>query len=405
MLLLLLSCSKEPVPACKTPVDRVVLVIVDTLRADATAPELEAFAAQSAVFTQAVAQSSWTRPTVTTLFTGLSPDQHRNGWFDSVLAPSATTLAESYREAGWSAWGAFGNTIVREGSGLEQGLDPWLDFASKGNRGSRSPQLVRRVLEELGEERELVVVHTIGPHEPYEPTAASAAATGAPTSGPLFERQLNHAALKRVDQLGEGELEQLNALYAAEVLDEAAALGPLLTDPRLQAALVVLTSDHGQANGDQGRLYHGIGPYSSQLHVPLMVRGPGVEPGERSELVSHQDVHSTLLAALGEHEGRDLRCALPAAEGVDLMDFERGKPPELAWTARIEGRLRGQWNEQRAFLFEDWQQDAPEQRLREDPRLDELRARPRPAVEEGASSLVPRGKAQERELRALGYIE
>lgn len=408
MLLLLLSCSKEPVPACKTPVDRVVLIIVDTLRADATAPELEAFAAQSAVFTQATAVSSWTRPTVTTMFTGLSPDEHFNGFFDSVLSEQATTVAERYREAGWSAWGAYGNTVVRMNQGLGQGLDPWLPYTSSNNRVSRSEELVARVLEGLGSPRELVIVHTIGPHEPYDPSPASAAKTGARLEGELFERQLKAESLRRVDQLpGEDGLEQMKALYAAEVLDEAAALGPLLQDPRLEDALVILSSDHGQANGDQGRLYHGVGPFSSQTHVPLMVRGPGVQPGERGELVSQQDVHSTLLAALGEDMERDLRCPLPDAPAVDLLDFDRGHPPALEWKARIQDGGRGQWQPEgdKAYYFESWLADPADKRLREDPRLEALRAAPRDERDPSLTQVVPRSKAKERELRALGYIE
>jgi arylsulfatase A-like enzyme len=407
ILLALLSCSTPP-PPCQAPVERVVLVIVDTLRPDAEAPELSAFAEQSAVFTQAVGVSSWTRPTVTTLFTGLGPEQHRNGYFDSVLSEQAVTVAERYREAGWTAWGAYGNAVVRSEQGLGQGLDPWLGFFTADNRSSRSGELVQRVLEGLGGPRELVIVHTIGPHEPYTPTAASAAATGARTEGALYEQQLDPHRIKRVDQLeGADGLDQMKRLYAAEVLDEAAALGPLLRDPRLDEALVIVTSDHGQANGDQGRLFHGIGVFSSQTHIPLMVRGPGVAPGERHELVTQQDVHSTLLAAAGFPVERDLRCPLEPLPAFDLAEFDRGHPPAFKSLARIEGRSRGQWQPEgdKAYFFEDWLDDSPEKRLRQDARLDAMRALARPEAVPGLTTVVPRDKASDRQLRALGYIE
>ncbi len=408
----LLACSdpvrpsaplEVPAPsACAAPVERVVLVVIDTLRADAVAPELAAFADQSAVFTQAAALSSWTRPAVTTLMTGLSPDAHRNGYLFSRLSQEAVTAPERYREAGWEAWGAFGNVMLR--GSIAQGLDPWTEVAAGPLEPSRTEELVQGVLAGLGD-RELVYVHTIGPHEPYTPSAASAEKTGALLEGDLFDRQARDE-LEDKDPLTAHELDQLARLYAAEVLDEAAALGPLLTDPRLAESLVIVTSDHGQALGDHGLLTHGSGPFAAQIHVPLMIRGPGVVPGLRGELVSHLDVHSTLLAAAGIGEGRDLRCPVEDAPFLNLLDFHPDPERGVSFRARIEGQAKAvEAPKGKPVMYEDWRLDQREHRIARDPRIARMLSAARPAARPGLSFQAEPDEEARQRLRALGYLE
>src|SRR4029450_7523192 len=89
----------------------VVVYLVDTLRADhlglsgyrrATGPELRRFARDAVVFDAAIASSSWTKPSVASLFTSLPPGQHRCVQFYTPLDPSLVTLAERLREGGYA---------------------------------------------------------------------------------------------------------------------------------------------------------------------------------------------------------------------------------------------------------------------------------------------------------------
>ena len=69
---------------------------------------------------------------------------------------------------------------------------------------------------------------------------------------------------------------------------------------------VVLTSDNGFHLGRYG-LGQGKGsPFEADVQVPLIVTGPGVVPGERSEVVSNLDLAPTL-----ERPGRAPAAALP----------------------------------------------------------------------------------------------
>ena len=108
--------------------------------------------------------------------------------------------------------------------------------------------------------------------------------------------------------------------YLGEVAGVDAALAPFL-GPFLSGAagpaLVIVTSDHGEARGDHGEETHGLFTYEATLHIPLVVWCRGVlPPGRSSEYVRHVDIAPTILAALGAEK--------PAAwPGASL--FPRGR--------------------------------------------------------------------------------
>src|SRR4029079_15656401 len=77
--------TRQPRQAAGPDAPNVLVLLVDTLRADHVGvygaaprptPALDALAASGLVFTEAVSQSSWTLPSVSSLFTGLHPRSH-----------------------------------------------------------------------------------------------------------------------------------------------------------------------------------------------------------------------------------------------------------------------------------------------------------------------------------------
>jgi len=109
------------------------------------------------------------------------------------------------------------------------------------------------------------------------------------------------------------------AVYAGMValLDQCVGrvLGALDRAGRLDDALVVFTSDHGEMLGSH-RLYAKLCMYEDVMHVPLLVKLPGQQSSRRVKgLTHHLDVVKTLLdaaeaAPLHDHDG-------PAALGGD----------------------------------------------------------------------------------------
>ncbi|HEY8020748.1 MAG TPA: sulfatase, partial [Thermoanaerobaculia bacterium] len=170
-------------PRTASPPPNVVVYLVDTLRADRlgcygsarpTSPAVDAFARGATLFERAIAQSSWTRPSVTSVLTGFGPLAHGVTTLDDRLPDAATTLPEMLRAAGYRTAAFSTNPQVSAGTGLAQGFD---DFELIGGN-ARSDAVNRRVLGWVDAHRAhrgrspfFLYVHTIDPHAPYEPTA------------------------------------------------------------------------------------------------------------------------------------------------------------------------------------------------------------------------------------------
>ena len=180
------GCSSTP-PLVQQPINRIVLITLDTLRADhlsgfgyplATSPFIDALAEQSISFTRAYAQSSATGPSHASMFTSLYPIQHgvhRNGL---VLDSSFLTLAEMLAAEGFRT-GAFVSTGAPLGGDLGQGFEVFdEDKPAVGEKGWRklyrpadeTADAALAWLESIGtDEKVFLWVHFYDPHRPFNP--------------------------------------------------------------------------------------------------------------------------------------------------------------------------------------------------------------------------------------------
>ena len=130
------GCGGNP----KSDYPHVVLVIVDTLRADrlgcygfdrATSPELDALAARGTRFAHAISQSPWTRPSIGSMLTSIYP--RSLGIYNEqsgVLNDRFETLAEILRDHGYRTYGATANPHMNRSFNFQQGFDEYLDSTS-----------------------------------------------------------------------------------------------------------------------------------------------------------------------------------------------------------------------------------------------------------------------------------
>src|SRR4029450_11440703 len=119
----------------------VVMVLVDTLRADALGcygatpsptPALDALAGHRTLFEDAVAPAPWTLPPVTSVFTGRYPREHGVITGDdpvpgelgsACLSATVPTLAALARRAGITTFGLSANPLVGSDTGLSAGFE------------------------------------------------------------------------------------------------------------------------------------------------------------------------------------------------------------------------------------------------------------------------------------------
>lgn len=150
-----------------------VLVVVDTLRADSTtpygesretSPELARWAERGALFERARAQSSWTKISMASMLTSLWPRSHAIREPTDALADAAVTLAELLREAGYRTYAVQTNGWLDQSFGFQQGFESYVFPGGTGARGIQTTQIwphADRVLEEA--ER------LIEAHDPEQP--------------------------------------------------------------------------------------------------------------------------------------------------------------------------------------------------------------------------------------------
>ena len=310
--------------ACRPPPStvptRLVVVLVDTLRADhlgrygydrPTSPGLDAWSAEATVFTAAWAPSPWTLPSARAL---LAADRVRD--FDP-----ARTVAVRLQDAGWHTVLLSANPNLSPARGLAAG---W-DRAELHEDASARDQVARaRDLLERRSGPTFLLLHLMDPHLPYaEPLELRHRFAGEPPSprlaDPITEPGLRSALVDT--PLTPAEQRYLVDRYDQNVLAVDTALSELWPELR-ETDLVVVLSDHGESLGEHGRVGHGHSLGSELMHVPLMWRGPGFPPSERTERVGLDDVGATLLAAAGlpleaSLRGRDLRATpLPHRDGL-----------------------------------------------------------------------------------------
>ncbi len=330
------------------PPRRVLLVLADTLRADALScqggppgatPALDALAGQGARCASCWSQSYWTRPSMPSVFTGRYVAATGVNTIGQRLPEAHVTLAERFAAAGFHTAAWIGNSNAGPDAGLQQGFDEMhlvmqRDFVQDSAR--YLTEFVEPRLRLLEGEDLFVYVHLMQPHGPYGPPEAPPGwqpPGGAPVTyraelDPPWHAQPTDAARR--------------ALYAGDVSALDAAFGVFLAarleewerGPFPGPVVVGFMSDHGERLGEGGAWGHAWGPMGAEvLHVPLLLRAPGrIEPGTVCDaVVQNIDVGATLLELAGVSPGparagagRSLLDRLQAAGGRALASAEMG---------------------------------------------------------------------------------
>ena len=296
----------------------VIVVLVDTLRADhlgcygygkTTSPNIDAFAKDASLFERAFAQSSWTKPSVASLLTGLLPRSHTANRREDALPGEALTLAERLGGLGYRTAGFVTNTNVAAEFGFAQGFERYELLLDEDERlgYARAEVLVAQALSWLEEEPKepfFLYLHATDPHDPYTFAPGGRESVG---STDFME------ALEAGEILSDrATREKLLELYDEKIRYVDRELGRLFDDLRTrglyQSSFIVLVSDHGEEFEEHGWWRHGKTLYQEQLHVPFLVKWPeGAAAGRRiGDLVQHVDLVPTVLDFLGEPVPDDL---------------------------------------------------------------------------------------------------
>jgi arylsulfatase A-like enzyme/tetratricopeptide (TPR) repeat protein len=284
LLLHFAACTKSEAPATLTstpagPPPSILLVTLDTTRADSIGPEahgiitpsFNALAARGARFRRAYATVPQTLPAHTSLLTGLLPaghGVHENGRY---LTGKNRLLSERLHDAGYRTAAFVSAFALAKRFGLAGGFDVY-DDQQKDGHPERSAQettdaVVRFLAAAPSTPPLFLWVHYYDPHYPYTPPE------------PFRSRYAANPYLGEIAAMDQ----QLGRLVAEF---EKKAPGP---------HAIIVVGDHGEGLGEHGEAQHGNLLYDSTMHVPLLLIGPGISRTINDTPVSARRIFQTIL--------------------------------------------------------------------------------------------------------------
>ena len=315
-LLATLACS-----GCTAhrPKPNVILISIDCLNQrqfeealqGGYAPNLQALAARSLLFTRAYAHAPWTTPSHMSMLSGLYPSQH--GRDISILMAAQfgeigervsdyETIADRLDAAGYETVGFVGKGSISGKFGLAQGFDAYHEFEQDGADKSDIASSVA-ALDRWFDARKagpfFLFFHTYDLHYPLPDL-----------------RPDEPAAIRHIDAF----LARLLGRLQEKGLDDS--------------TLLFLTGDHGSSMiHTEGKCcLHGAGHYDENLRVPMLVKLPAPGRSGRSDaLVRHVDILPTVLEVAGLPRGSY------AGPGISMLDAA-ARPPDLVSFSEADAR-------------------------------------------------------------------
>jgi len=277
----------------------VLFILIDTLRKDRlssygyernTSPNIDLMAASGVRFARQLAQSSWTKCSMASLWTGLNPTRTGVTRFNDQVADAARFPAEIFREAGFRTAAMYRNGWVSPYFGFDQGFEVYdRPTPSRSERrlkaenptvkgGGSDESGVEGAIEFLrahGSERWFLYMHLMDIHE-Y-----------------LYDES---SALFGTDY---------SSVYDNSIRWLDSVLGPffghMADEGYLENTLIVIASDHGEAFGERGLEGHARFVYRETTEVPLVMAFPfRLEPGIVIDTRTRNiDIWPTLLDLVG----------------------------------------------------------------------------------------------------------
>jgi len=305
LLLVAAACSRRESTSATFPKASVILISIDTLRADhlplygykdVETPNIDALAKEGIVFDTVWSQCPLTLPSHISMLTGLLPTTHgvRNNLGFRYDASKFPALSQILQRNGYTTGGIVSSYVLRGEKGLRAAFDfyddnvsllPGTALTEYQRPGGMSADIAGKWVASVGKRPFFCFLHLYEPHTPYTPPEPFRSRFRNPYDGEIATADsIVGTFVARLKELG--------------VYDDA---------------IVILTSDHGEGLSEHGEEQHGILLYTEAIHVPLIVKLPHAMRGNTriSGNAALVDVVPTVIALLGMAPSR--------TDGTDLL--------------------------------------------------------------------------------------
>jgi len=326
-------------PATATNAPNIILIAVDTLRADylkvydpsakAVTPAIDALRADSILYQDCIAQSSWTKASFATIFSGQYPETHTAMMKSSVLPEAVVTFPELLNESGYYTKGFCNNPNIAATYNYDQGFVDYEYLSPRylfGAAQSAEKMALYKVLRQVyAKVMGRVMKNHINVQDFYQPANVVTQkgldwldAPDRPTNSPFFlflhymdphDPYMDHenpgvgyARVRLGTKIDPVEWkEKLQNAYSGEIEYTDKYIGELLAGLKQRGlyedTLIIFTSDHGEEFHEHGGWWHGLSLYDEQVAVPLMFKLPQAQlAGDTSQYLGrHVDIGPTVL--------------------------------------------------------------------------------------------------------------
>lgn len=316
----------------------ILVITLDTTRRDhlglygyevPTSPNLDRLAADSVVYTNAYAVSSWTMPTHASMFTGKFPSAHGANYDpagplnlgDGIgtqfgayrarpIAENEVTLAMVLADHGYATGGIIAGPWMLKQFRLGKGFEHYDDSGVSALNGRPAEDVTRAAIEyvdEHGDEPFFLFLNYYDPHSPWfvdPPRDAEGKVIGQAKPlqdlTPVFPKSGTIADYTQF----------ANVCYDAEIRYMDREIGRLLdhlkTSGLYENTWIFVLADHGELMGDPvhgepGLWGHGDSLTEPEIHIPFFVKepGPNARTGTDASFVQQTDLLPTILKRLG----------------------------------------------------------------------------------------------------------
>ena len=311
------NCNKN----CKNC--NLLIIVVDALRYDHlgcygyeknTSPNIDELCKNSIIFENAIAQSTWTKPSIISLFTSKYVKFHNItkfttnyslGGVDNVLPSNSLTLAEvlssnNYKTKGLVSIIAF----ISPGFGIEQGFDNYTLLTRGDIEDSEVTSNAIDWLDKLDyNEKFFMYLHYSSTHAPYTPPINYKVKFKPEYSGKINFSDKHQDDLNAIN-LTKEDREELIARYDGEINSADYNIGNLLQYLKkknlINKTIIVITADHGEGLGENNSLIGHGHMIEKVIHVPLIVFHPKIQSGRINitHITELIDIAPTLLSML-----------------------------------------------------------------------------------------------------------
>jgi len=304
----------------------IIVIVIDSLRASHlscygydrnTPPGIDSLAATGTLWANCLAQSSWTLPSMTSIFTGLTEVSHGAGKRDNIeymLHPDAPFLANLMRDQQYRTFGYFNVAYLDDNHGFDRGFDSFRCEMGLPVRADAVTGSFMGWLDSIGtDEPFFAVLHLFDPHMPYNPPEPYNT-----MFGPLAENFQTRWTMTEDGVVLDPENRQHYIdLYDGETAFADNELSVLFAHLRstgvAENTIILITADHGEEFNEHGSIFHGHSFFQEVIHVPLIIAGPGIPSGVvDTTRVGLFDVAPTILGLSGVPVPEIM-------EGVDLF--------------------------------------------------------------------------------------